>query len=83
MYIYIYTSVIIIHKMDEFILVICVEEIKRFILDMIFCNQMLELETLTMVDLGMILDLGDDGFLRRGLRTLPDLSHAELRSQSI
>ena len=38
--------------MDEFILVICVEEIKRFILDMIFCNQMLELETLTMVDLG-------------------------------
>jgi len=44
---------------------------------------MLELETLTMVDLGMLLDLGDDGFLRRGLRTLPDLSHAELRSQSI
>ena len=43
---------------------------------------MLELETLTMVDLGMILDLGDDGFLKRGLRTLPDSLHAELRSQS-
>ncbi len=52
-YIYIDTSVIIIHKMDGFILVICVEEIKRFILDMIFCNQMLELGTLTMVDLGV------------------------------